>query len=129
MRLKDYLAALIDGIDSSPYPESHQISFDDRPPDATFIKGTIKFVDGSMLSFKEFVIISASDAVILKYGYHYHDSAGVLIFRYDNALDPAARGLSTYPSHKHTISGLSPANRPSHRQLFIEISQAILRSG
>ena len=47
---------------------------------------------------------------------------GVLIFRYDNALDPKAKAIKTYPEHKHLPGNLLPAKRPSIEDVLKEIS-------
>jgi len=48
-----------------------------------------------------------------------------MIFRYDNALDPQAKKLSTYPEHKHMPKKLLSANRPSFKEVLKEISGLI----
>ncbi len=72
----------------------------------------LTFLDGSELHFSEF-LVSTEDGVH-KIKYRYHCAHGPLLrFRYDNGRDPQARSLSTYPHHKHTPSGIVPANPPS----------------
>ena len=63
----------------------------------------------------------------MKYGYNYQDKDESIIFRYDNALDPKARELSTYPDHKHTLKGLSPAKRPLLEEVLREIGACVKR--
>jgi hypothetical protein len=48
-----------------------------------------------------------------------------MIFRYDNALDPKAKGLFAYTEHKHIQNKLSPAKRPSFEMVIKEISGII----
>ena len=55
----------------------------------------------------------------------YLDKEGDLIFSYDNALDPMARGLSSYPEHRHAVDGLSPAMRPLFEEVLEEISEQV----
>ncbi|MBI5327148.1 MAG: hypothetical protein HZB80_02490 [Deltaproteobacteria bacterium] len=45
--------------------------------------------------------------------------------RYDNALDPQAKNLSTYPEHKHIPKKLLSAKRPSFKEVLKEISGLI----
>jgi hypothetical protein len=52
---------------------------------------------------------------VVKYGYNYFDKDGNLIFRYDNALDPKARELHTYPEHRHGEEGLSSSQETAFR--------------
>jgi len=101
MQIKAYLDGILDVIAANPHVESQSILFEERPPDAFIITGSINFIDGSKLHVKEFLVLRSDSANILKYGYHYLSNKGELIFRYDNALDPKVRGLSTYPEHKH----------------------------
>ena len=62
------------------------------------------FIDGSCADFKEF--IETTETVLEKYKYAYNYRAGpVVLFRYDNAPDPRAKSLSSYPHHKHLESG------------------------
>src|SRR3990172_2363361 len=101
MLIKDYLNDLLVKTAADPYIESQQISFEERPPDAAYISGSITFIDSSKQHVKEFMIFKADAATIIKYGYHYCDKSDRLIFRYDNAYDGKARRLATYPAHKH----------------------------
>jgi hypothetical protein len=48
-----------------------------------------------------------------------------LIFRYDNANDPAAKQLPTFPHHKHVATGLLAAEKPSFEQVLQEIVSQI----
>jgi hypothetical protein len=61
---------------------------------------------------------------VIKYGYHYR-AGQRLIFRYDNANDPVARDLPTFPHHKHTPSGLLAAEQPSLQQVLQEITSQL----
>ena len=125
MQIKAYLDGILDTLAANPHVEAQSISFEERPPDAFIITGIVAFIDGSKLHIKEFLVLKPAHAAILKYGYHYVSSKGELIFRYDNALDPKARGLSTYPEHKHTPDGLKETRRPSWQDMFREISSSI----
>ncbi|MBI5749371.1 MAG: hypothetical protein HZA00_09625 [Nitrospinae bacterium] len=127
MRIKDYLDEILSKIAINPYVKSRNISFEERPPDAAYITGVITFIDNSKLHIKEFVIFK-SETIILKYGYHYSNRNGDLIFRYDNAFDPKVKSLSTYPEHKHTNRGLIPAIRPMLEDILGEISELVKKN-
>ncbi|HEV8713255.1 MAG TPA: DUF6516 family protein [Candidatus Binatia bacterium] len=118
MPLKDYLAALQALVATTPFVTATSFSYEERPPSAGLIKGSVLFADGSQLDVKEFLITQPTLRV-LKYGYHYRMGTR-LIFRYDNANDPAARNLSTFPSHKHAPEGLLAAEKPSLEQVLQE---------
>jgi hypothetical protein len=111
MLLREYVAVLQGLVAATPFVTATSISYEERPPSAGIIKGSLVFADGSQLDFKEFLITQPMLQVI-KYGYQYRRSDR-LIFRYDNADDPAARNLSTFPHHKHDPSGILPATQPS----------------
>ena len=119
MSIKDYVAVLQALIAATPFVTATSLSYEERPPSAGLIKGTILFIDGSQSELKEFLVSQPVQQVI-KYGYHYR-MGNRLIFRYDNANDPAARNLPTFPHHKHAPSGLFAAEKPSLEQVFQEI--------
>lgn len=121
MQIRDYLEHILDIISASPYVESKSISFEDRPPSAAYITGILAFINGSKLHFKEFIVCKSEDIIFLKYAYHYVTQDGDFIFRYDNALDPKAKAMATYPAHKHVPGNLVPAERPSMKDMFREI--------
>ncbi|MCF7669158.1 MAG: DUF6516 family protein [Verrucomicrobia bacterium] len=60
------------------------------------LKAQIEFRDHSVLFIRQVLIGTR----VFKYAYHWKDSRGNLICRWDNA--PHWRSLSTYPHHKHT---------------------------
>jgi len=113
------MAALQALVAATPFVTTTSLSYEERPPSAGLIKGNVLFADGSQLDIKEFLIAQPTLNVV-KYGYHYHMGTH-LIFRYDNANDPAARNLSTFPSHKHLPSGLVAAESPSLKPVLQEI--------
>jgi uncharacterized protein DUF6516 len=119
MSLRDYVAALQGLLAVTPFITAISFAYDERPPSAGFIRGSVFFVDGSQLDFKEFLIVQPRQRIV-KYGYHYR-KGNQLIFRYDNASDPAARNFSTYPHHKHVPAGLLAAEQPSLRDVLHEI--------
>ncbi len=116
MSLKDHLAALQALIAETPFVTSISINYEERPPTAGIIKGTLLFIQ---LDFKEFIITQPT-LQIIKYAYNYRKEH-LLIFRYDNVYDPAARHLSTYPSHKHVPQDILEAQQPSLIQVIHEI--------
>ncbi|MBI5038864.1 MAG: hypothetical protein HZC13_03735, partial [Nitrospirae bacterium] len=110
MSIRGYFQEIRQLLADSLFIASHSITEEERPPSAGLIRGLLTFTDGSQLQFKEFVIYKDS-IQIKKYSYHYTRS-NQLAFRYDNALDPAARHLSTYPHHKHLASSIVASKPP-----------------
>ena len=84
------------------------------------------FSDGSRLYVKEFLQLRPNP-IRLKYAYHCASPTQSLIFRYDNARDPAARPLSTYPDHRHTPDGLLPSSGPDLASVLREAAGYIRR--
>jgi len=123
--IKDYLNQIINIIETNGQTESKSIIFEERPPNAAYLSGTIIFIDGSKLNFKEFILADNDNISFLKYGYNYLSGEDTLIFRYDNALDPKAKTLPTYPSHKHLPEKLISAQKPSLEAVLIEISSIV----
>jgi hypothetical protein len=64
-----------------------------------FIKGQIRFVDGSRLEFSEQLPPERR-----KFRLHHMDAQNNLVVRWDSA--PHHKGLSTFPFHKHTPRGV-----------------------
>ena len=125
MRLKDHPISILDAISSCPYVESQRLSFEERAPDAAYINGEISFINGSKLHFKEFIVCAEEKIIFLKYVYNYISQSNLLIFRYDNAVDPKAKGLSTYPAHKHLQSRIIAAGRPALKDVLREIADSM----
>ncbi len=128
MQVKDYVSSILEVIASCPFVEAQTLAFEERPPDAAFLFGTIRFSDSSKLHFKEFVLLASEGVTVLKYGYNYLTDDGTLIFRYDNAYDPKAKKLPTYPEHKHISNDLISVKRPELKELLKEISGFFLDS-
>lgn len=119
MPLKARFSSLQALVAATPFVAATSFFYEERPPSAGLIKASVAFVDGSQLDIKEFLLTQPA-VLVIKYGYHYRKGS-TLIFRYDNANDPAARGLSTFPSHKHTSVGLVAAEKPSLEHVLQEI--------
>ena len=104
MNINDYISELESIINSSPIVASYNLSIDRRTSDLVFISGRIDFRDGAALDFKEFIEGSDDNIEKFKYAYNYRKGADNL-FRYDNAPDPVAKGIKTFPHHKHLRDG------------------------
>lgn len=123
MPLKEYLTTLQSRLAEAPFVTSTTLNYEERPPTAAIIKGTLLFTDGSQLDFREFIITQPVFQVV-KYAYNYR-RGDLLIFRYDNANDPAAKNLTTYPSHKHVTQEILAAPQPSLGQVLQEITSKL----
>lgn len=66
-------------------------------------RARLRYWDGSLLIVEEALIVRHFNIVKTRYVYHYQQSDGTLIFRYDSA--PHHPELPTFPHHKHLGSG------------------------
>lgn len=126
MSVTDYVAETQRRILDTSYVVSHSLGYEERPPLGAIITGSVTFADGSHLYIKEFLLLRPV-MVRLKYAYHYARSSRDLIFRYDNARDPAARQFSTYPHHRHTSHDLQPSSGPSLAAVLQEAAAFVRR--
>lgn len=98
MTLDDYFHHITSLIIRFSFLYSFSLELDKRTPYIGLVRGNLYFIDGSALFFREFLNVE-SEIVRLMYVYHYQDSDGKLIFRYDNA--PHYPQLESFPHHKH----------------------------
>ena len=102
--MNEYIARLEQEIQSCFLMAAYHLNIDRKTQELAFIAGQIDFIDGSTLDFKEFVEKGDNGIEKYKYGYNYRKNSGLLL-RYDNAPDPGARQLVSFPHHKHTADG------------------------
>lgn len=126
MRIADYAEQVRAQILQSPYVVPHSFAHEDRSSVAGLLKGSLTLSDDSRFHFKEFVRLSGG-IIRLKYAYRHVSATGGLVFRYDNALDPATKHLATYPDHKHTPAGLMPSAAPSLSEALHEATHHVRR--
>lgn len=100
MNINDYILQIESLINLSSVVSSYNLTIDKKIDDIAFISGCVEFRDGSVLDFKEFCESTEHGIERYKYAYNYRLSSDIF-FRYDNAPDPNAKGLKTYPHHKH----------------------------
>ena len=121
--LKNYLYRLYDTIISRGNIELELLVFDDQSRQRGSIEGRLRFYDGSLLEFDEVVLLRDEHIAKLRYAYHYQNSSGELIFRYDNV--PHHPDISTYPHHKHIGSTVESAQPPELNEVLGEIERLI----
>ena len=84
-----------------------------------FAEGRIVFYNGDILEFTESI---TPDRV--RYRYHYMDSNGTLIFRYDNV--PHHSEISTFPHHKHLQEKIVESSHVDLKQVVEEVIENIV---
>ena len=95
----DQIKAIVDEYAGTSFVLDVNVGFEVRPGGQGYLSGSITFVDGSVLYFREFLDAVKGIVDKLMYTYHYQDVGNQLIFRYDNARHrPPLRSLE----HKHT---------------------------
>ena len=104
MSINKYIAELELLISSFSIVSAYNLNIDRKTEDIVFISGIIEFRDGTTLDFKEFIDSTRYGIEKYKYAYNYRISSDIL-FRYDNAPDPSAKKVKTFPHHKHLKSG------------------------
>jgi hypothetical protein len=124
--IDEYVRAIEEAIAAvSDITRGFNIYKDEREADFIFLRGEIKFADGSQLHFREFVQLKQEQPPNrYKYAYHYQRADETIIFRYDNArhyLD-----LPTAPHHKHVgETEVVAANVPDLQSVLKEIEGMI----
>lgn len=96
------------------------MTYDKRSTYIGFIRGSLYFLDGSLLHLREF--INAQYGVErYMYAYHYQCSDGTFVFRYDNT--PHFSALPTFPHHKHegNESNVVSVSPPDVQAILVEI--------
>lgn len=126
MNINEYISEIESIIHSSSIVASYILNIDRKAEDIVFISGRIDFRDGSIMDFKEFVESTNIGINKLKYGYNYRMGSEIM-FRYDNAPDPRARKLKSFPCHKHIQSGeIIESKEANLAQVLEEIESAII---
>jgi hypothetical protein len=124
MAIQAYLVqtrASIDKYAATSFVIDAETSFEIRPGDQGYLTGSITFVDGTVLHFKEFLDATGETVAKLMYTYHYQDASNQLIFRYDNARHrPLLRSLE----HKHTPGQVKEMPAPTLDDVLAEIAVA-----
>ena len=100
--IEQYFKSLLDLIASLPFVQNPTIHLEKRAEMVGFIRGNIEFKDGSLLHFRELIDLRPPLRIVM-HAYHYQESDGTLVFRYDNTAHHMS--VSTFPHHKHDDAG------------------------
>lgn len=118
--IEDYFRQIETILATASFIHSSSLTYDKRSTDIGFIRGDIYFLDGSQLHLREFVNVEHGTERYM-YAYHYQNSDGAFVFRYDNS--PHFPNLSTFPHHKHEASetNILEASIPDLQAVLAEI--------
>ena len=123
--IQKFVADIEKTIDASSIVLSSNIQkFFDPAEETVYLKGHLIIIDSSIMEIAIFATESSDRLLIDKYRLHYMNSAGKMIFRYDNA--PHHPELALYPHHKHTPDKIIPSTIPSLEDILNEISAIII---
>ena len=111
------IVSIIQKYVDNGYILSFNFSVDARSNYIGFIQGSLEFIQGSRLFFREYVDLQESIEK-LSYSFHYQDQENNLIFRYDNAQHKPDLG---YVEHKHIRDKIIPSKIPDIEQVILEI--------
>jgi hypothetical protein len=103
--LHNYLARLQSTINSRQEIKVELMEISDNSEEADELSkfnAKLRFYDESQLEAFEALLEEYRRVVKSRYSYHYQNSEGKLIFRYDNA--PHYPEIETHPHHKHVGS-------------------------
>lgn len=97
------------------------VNFETRPGDQGYLRGSITFIDGARLHFREYLDVTEGMVEKLAYSYHFEDAENRLVFRYDNARHKPDLGFS---EHKHVGADvIIQASPPTVDLVLVEIAQ------
>lgn len=85
----------------------------------------VRFPDNSLLEVSESIQIIDNAPQWISYRYHYQDSFGNLIFRYDNA--PHYPEVKTHPGHKHLSDKVLGSPHPDIETVLKEINEHLMK--
>ncbi len=108
MNRSDYVAELHRLLQSHPLIAWYDLDAQSRGEHLLFLRRKVEFLRRTILDFKEFVECHPGRIERFKYAYNCRQGNRVL-FRYDNATDPRAKHLPTYPAHKHEGDEIRPS--------------------
>lgn len=121
MKIKDYFDEIkfyFDRIEATHFVLNVVVNFDIRPAEQGYLSGSIHFLDGSVLFFKEFLDLADEHIDKLMYSYHYQGPNNQLIFRYDNS---SHKPPLSQKEHKHLPEGVVKIPAPTLKDVLEEI--------
>ncbi len=124
MLIEDYFQEVRDIIEACSVVQLSNVNYDSRSIYRGFMRGELKFSDGSVLYLREFVDVKTT-IVREMYSYHYENASKKLIFRYDNTRHHKKLNLPNYPHHKHDGSedNVISSNAPMLAEVLNEIAR------
>lgn len=107
----------LDLLKSSKLIKNYEIIDFKKGEDFYYLKAKDEIIDGSLLYIKEY--ISENEYL---YSYHWQDTVGKIIVRWDNA--PHHKKIKTYPHHTHQ-NGIKESKIKDFKDILILIKKII----
>ena len=132
MLLTEYFNEIKAVVDKCKVISLKKLELDSRTDFTGVIRGSLIFVDNTVLHFREVVDVEFA-IVKVKYGYHYQNRlTDMRIFRYDNAKHHPE--VKTFPHHKHSGKETVPdkvveSEEISLKDVLLEIERLIVIKG
>jgi hypothetical protein len=111
------LTETISELANSRFIISSNVTVDFRTEKIGLIKGSLIFINGSELFFKEYLDLRYKIEK-LSYSFHYQDKDCLMIFRYDNAAHKPSLG---FKEHKHVFDKIFQSEIPNLKEIMEEI--------
>jgi len=89
---------------------------------AVSLNARLEFIDGSVLYIKDYLFLNGKR----KYSYHWQDSDGNLMVRWDNS--PHYKDIYTFPHHKHLPDKISESKERNIGEIFKYIRNSMLEN-
>ncbi len=88
---------------------------------AVSLVASLQFKDGSSLYIKDYLFLNGKR----KYSYHWQDTGGNLIARWDNS--PHHKDISSFPHHKHLPEKVIPSKERTIKDVAKIIRDIVIR--
>lgn len=123
MMITNYFRKIEEIFHSCPLTVSINIQTEIVDINLGYFKAQVKFVDDSELHVFEFVSVENDKPVVEKYRYHYQDSKGKLVKRWDNAKHHPE--IKTFPDHVHIGNKARESKKPEIEDVLLGIVNII----
>jgi hypothetical protein len=126
LQIEAYFQQILETIETCPALQSFTFTPEKRDTSEGFIRGEIKFKDGSTLYIREFITVEFSIERDM-YSYQFMSANNQLIFRYDNTGHHRKLNLPNFPHHKHdgNETTIIPSDAPTLKQVLNEITSLL----
>ena len=123
MNITEYFRIVEGTLHSCPCLVSFDFHSEIIDFDKGFFKAQLDFYDDSKLFVFESDLIINGKALIENYRYHYQNSNGKLIFRWDNA--PHFPKLKSFPHHVHIGNSVKQCRQPTLKEVLLQVIEKI----